>query len=85
MVTCCQGIVAKLYPMLNTGAFNTRLSELRDMGVAYEVKTMKCPVSGREVIQWDVTTSLPTPLKKRIRKTCPHCQGKGHVEEILKS
>lgn len=41
-----------------------RLSELRDVGVLYEVKEDKCPLTRRYAIYWDVTGALP-----RARKT----------------
>jgi len=36
-----------------------RLSELRDTGVIYEVRTRKCNVTGKIVIEWDSTDKLP--------------------------
>jgi hypothetical protein len=41
-----------------------RLSELRRCGVAYEVCKRKCKVTGREVIIWDTTDSLPVDYEK---------------------
>ena len=41
-----------------TGAWK-RLPELRDLGVAEELGTAPCPVSGRQAIVWDVTDALP--------------------------
>lgn len=49
----------------NSGNFATRLSELRRMGVAFEVKTGPCPLTGRNVIHWDVNGELPAPLVKK--------------------
>lgn len=37
----------------------TRLGELRNLGVAVELGTKKCPVTGQNVILWDVTPGLP--------------------------
>lgn len=41
-----------------------RLSELRDRGVVKELGATNCPISGKEVILWDVTSKLPRKLKK---------------------
>ena len=52
---------------------NKRLSELRLQGVIQETRTRICNVTGRSVIEWDVTDSLPrswkreTPIPKIIR------------------
>ena len=40
-----------------------RISELRDRGVICEVRTRKCTVTGKNVIEWDLTDNLPTKLK----------------------
>ena len=40
-----------------------RISELRDRGVIYEVKTRECRVTGRNVIEWDLTDKLPIKIK----------------------
>lgn len=46
-----------------------RFSELRDVGVLYEVGERKCGVTGMKVIVWDVTDQLPkAPDKKPTRK-----------------
>lgn len=42
----------------------TRLGELRDMGVAEEIRTRRCSVTGMNVIEWDLNDRLPKPLKK---------------------
>jgi hypothetical protein len=62
----------------NTGAFNTRLSELRDLGVVYEVGEVKDPITGRQVILWDVTEKLPKKVEKPKKRKCHHCQGRGY-------
>jgi hypothetical protein len=36
------------------------LSQLRDLGVVYEKSERKCNVTGRLVIEWDLTDKLPT-------------------------
>tara|TARA_R110000751_G_scaffold65819_6_gene134536 strand:+ start:631 stop:1050 length:420 start_codon:yes stop_codon:yes gene_type:complete len=48
-----------------------RISELRDRGVIYEVRTRECRVTGRNVIEWDLTDRLPVEIKKS-NKTKKH-------------
>lgn len=59
-------------------SYHKRLSELRDIGVVYEVRERVCSVTGRNVIEWDVTDKLPgkLPPKKEaeIISWCPVCQ-----------
>ena len=45
-----------------------RFSELRDMGVIQEIGERKCSVTGMNVISWDVTSWLPTKIKKPSKK-----------------
>jgi len=59
----------------------TRLGELRDMGVAYEVRERLCSITGRNVIEWDVTERLPVKFEKTKRIKCAHCDGRGYIEE----
>lgn len=40
-----------------------RLSELRDLGVIYEKNERNCSVTGRTVIEWDLTDNLPLNSK----------------------
>jgi hypothetical protein len=40
-----------------------RLSELRDLGVIYEKTERICSVTGRNVIEWDLTDNLPMDCK----------------------
>ena len=43
----------------------SRFTELRNLGVIYEKGTVKCSITGRNVIQWDLTDKLPkNPVKK---------------------
>ena len=56
-----------------------RISELRDRGVIYEVRTRECRVTGRNVIEWDLTDRLPIEIKK-INKTKKH-----RVDDALNS
>lgn len=56
----------------------TRLGELRDMGVAYEVRERPCRMTGMTVIEWDVTERLPRKLVKPKKIKCGHCHGHGY-------
>lgn len=58
-----------------------RLSELRDVGVIYEVKEINCPVTGRPVILWDVTEKLPLKWDKPKKHKCKTCAGRGYILE----
>ena len=41
----------------------SRTSELRDLGVIYEKSIRKCRVTGKNVIEWDLTDKLPIKIK----------------------
>ena len=41
----------------------SRTTELRELGVIYERQTRKCNVTGRVVIEWDLTGNLPKNTK----------------------
>jgi len=45
-----------------------RISELKDRGVIYEVRTRPCKITGKSVIEWDLTDNLPIDVKKPITK-----------------
>jgi len=47
-----------------------RFTELRELGVIYEVKNRKCTITGRTSIEWDLTDRLPINLKntKKTKK-----------------
>jgi hypothetical protein len=40
-----------------------RVSELRDLGTIYEKRERKCNVTGKIVIEWDLTDRLPVKTK----------------------
>lgn len=44
----------------------SRTTELRDLGVIYEKSIKKCTVTGRNVIEWDLTDKLPIKAEKLI-------------------
>ena len=60
---------------------HARLGELRTMGLIQERGTVECPLTGMNVILWDVTSrKLPLPIpKKQKEHVCPHCHGRGYV------
>ena len=41
----------------------TRFTELRKLGVIYEVQNRKCTITGRMAIEWDLTNKLPVDFK----------------------
>ena len=41
-----------------------RFTELRRLGVIYEKGEKKCNITGRNVIEWDLTDRLPVNIKK---------------------
>lgn len=41
----------------------TRFTELRKLGVIYEVRNRKCTITGRTSIEWDLTDKLPLNIK----------------------
>jgi hypothetical protein len=43
---------------------SSRFTELRDLGVIYEKDVRSCRVTGRNVIEWDLTDRLPVNIKK---------------------
>lgn len=49
----------------NNHNISSRLGELRDLGVVYEVTERPCNITGHEVIIWDVTEKLPNGKKLR--------------------
>ena len=40
-----------------------RFTELRELGVIYEVQNRKCSITGRTSIEWDLTDKLPVNVK----------------------
>jgi hypothetical protein len=58
---------------------SSRFTELRDLGVIYEVRTRQCTVTGRNVIEWDLTDRLPVNIKKSNRTK------KHKIDDVLNS
>lgn len=44
----------------------TRLTELRELGVIYEVSVRKCTITGVNSIEWDLTNNQPKKLLPRV-------------------
>lgn len=61
---------------------HARLSELKEMGCVDEVGTKKCDITGRDVLLFDVTESLPVKLEKRKTKLVK-CQE--YINKLLKN
>lgn len=59
----------------------TRLGELRERGVVEEMGIRQCSVSGQRVLLWDVTDKLPSKIKKKKRRKCEVCNGRGYFNE----
>jgi predicted transcriptional regulator len=57
----------------------TRFTELRKLGVIYEVQNRKCTITGRTAIEWDLTDRLPVNIKN------PNKTKKQRVDDALNS
>tara|TARA_R100000541_G_scaffold13397_1_gene22359 strand:+ start:762 stop:1160 length:399 start_codon:yes stop_codon:yes gene_type:complete len=66
----CPCTTSEAISAINTSSFGigSRFTELRDMNVIYEVGSRKCSVTGRNVIEWDLTGNMPVKHKKKIGK-----------------
>lgn len=58
-----------------------RLNELVALGVAREVETRECQITGNRVLVYDVTAGLPTKYEKTNARKCPHCKGTGVITD----
>jgi len=56
-----------------------RFTELRELGVIYEVRNRKCTITGMNVIEWDLTDKIPNKFKKNNKTK------KEKINEALKS
>ena len=56
-----------------------RFTELRNLGVIYEVQNRKCTITGRTSIEWDLTDRLPINIKKSNKTK------KQKIDEVLNS
>tara|TARA_R110002124_G_scaffold133590_1_gene296176 strand:- start:460 stop:873 length:414 start_codon:yes stop_codon:yes gene_type:complete len=57
----------------------TRFTELRNLGVIYEVQNRVCTITGRTAIEWDLTDRLPVNIKN------PNKTKKQRVDAALNS
>lgn len=62
------------------GSYSTRLSEMYRMGVVTETRMRPCKESGRNAIEWMITSKLPGKMEKLNREKCKSCDGKGYFE-----
>ena len=58
---------------------SSRFTELRDLGVIYEKGEKKCSITGRNVIEWDLTDRLPVSIKN------PNKTKKQRLDDALNS
>ena len=59
------------------GTYSARFAELRDLGLIQEVAKVECDLTGRKVIQWDVTDRrepLPRLRRPNLRKQVANLQ-----------
>ena len=56
-----------------------RFTELRELGVIYEKGEKQCTITGRNVIEWDLTDRLPINIKN------PNKTKKQRVDDALNS
>lgn len=63
------------------GNIRARVHELRNMGLLTELGKRKCTVTGMTVLLYDVTDKVPQKTARPERIECPHCGGKGYVEQ----
>ena len=56
-----------------------RFTELRELGVIYEKGEKKCSITGRNVIEWDLTDRLPVNIKN------PNKTKKQRLDDALNS
>jgi len=62
-VSECFELLEKQIPNFNWNT-RTRFTELKDMGVLTETGTRECNVTGRVVLEYDVTSHLPSDFVK---------------------
>ncbi len=59
----CTTNEALKYVQSGSYGVGSRTTELRDLGVIYEKQVRPCRVTGRNVIEWDLTDNLPKDIK----------------------
>lgn len=67
-----------------------RFTELRNLGVIYEVRTRKCNITNRTAIEWDLTDRLPKMVKpnsnskpRNLKKCISYLINKMNDESII--
>jgi hypothetical protein len=67
-----------------------RFTELRNLGVIYEVRTRKCNITNRTAIEWDLTDRLPKMVKpnsnskpKNLKKCISYIINKMNEDGVL--
>jgi len=65
-------------PEINSGIYTTRFSELRRMGLIYELEQRPCEITGINAISWELTGN--TVAKKLTKEP----SAKERKEEIIK-
>lgn len=60
---------SKYGPTGHSENIRNRLTELRDMGCVVETGVVTCPISGRNVLQWQTNDEMPQkPPRKKTKK-----------------
>lgn len=64
MLQCSPCTAGELQAYIDKNGINVKhawklLSQLRDLGVVYEMNERKCNITGRVVIEWELTDKLP--------------------------
>jgi hypothetical protein len=65
-ISPCTTTEAMRFVSNNSVGFGSRFTELRDAGVIYERQQRKCKITGRTVIEWDLTGNMPVKPTKTI-------------------
>lgn len=70
--TSSEAMIGRLNSTNVLSQSRARFTELRELGVIYEKGIKKCTVTGRNVIEWDLTDRLPidkkvTTITKKMR------------------
>lgn len=68
-------------PGIQDRSLMPRFAELERFGVIRAIRERPCSITGRMVLEWDVTDKLPVKFDKEIRHKCKACDGKGYVIE----
>jgi hypothetical protein len=61
-----EAMISKLNSTNVLSQSRARFTELRELGVIYEKGEKKCTITGKNVIEWDLTDKLPINTKTSI-------------------